>query len=448
MISSPAPQMKRSISLLQASAINMIDMIGIGPFVVMPLVMQMMGRGTYLWAWIAGAVIAAIDGMLWAELGAAMPEAGGSYQFLKAAYSHKRWGRLMPFLFVWQTLFQAPLVVASGAIGFAQYLTYLAPLGWIGKKAVSGAVVVLITALLYRKTGAIGKISVFLWAGVIVTILWIIAGGLTHGQATPPPAVRENTGFQWGILFWGVLGHATVKSMYSFLGYYNVCHLGSEIRNPGKNIPRSIFISVAGVALLYLCMNLSIVHVLPFEQARHSEFIVSIFIEKAYGKWAAGIATLLVLWIAFSSLFSVMLGYSRIPYAAAVDGNFFAVFSRLHPRKEFPHISLLALGGVAFVFSMLFRLTDVISAILAMRILVQFIGQAVGLAILRKRNGSRNLPFKMWLYPLPVIFTIIAWLYVFVSTGWKFAVSGILLIALGVIVFFTAGRRLFHFKLQ
>lgn len=436
-----APQLKRSISLLQASAINMIDMVGIGPFVVMPLVMQLMGENTFLLAWIAGAVIALIDGMVWAELGAAMPAAGGSYQFLKAAYGNGRWGKLMPFLFVWQTLFQAPLVVASGAIGFAQYFTYLLPVGWLGKKMISGAVVILLTGLLYRKIDAIGKISVLLWSGVIITILWIIIGGITHAHVAVLPSFRATGGATLHALFWGALGHATVKSMYSFLGYYNVCHLGGEIKRPERNIPLSIFISVIGIAVLYIGMNMSIVQVVPWKEARNSEFIVSIFIERAYGKGAAMIATLLVLWIAFSSLFAVMLGYSRIPYAAAADGNFFPVFSKLHPRKNFPHLSLLALGGVAFVFSLLFRLTDVISAILAMRILVQFIGQAAGLIILRKRNGTSHLPFKMWLYPLPVIFTIIAWIGIFISTGRKFAISGIIMTGIGTIVFLFLRRR-------
>ncbi|HVB02780.1 MAG TPA: APC family permease [Chitinophagaceae bacterium] len=430
------PALNRSISLLQATAINMIDMVGIGPFVALPLVMQLMGRGTFIYAWILGAVIALIDGMVWAELGAAFPAAGGSYQFLKAAYGGKgKWGRLMPFLFVWQTLLQAPLVVASGAIGFAQYSTFLFPLGWLGKKILSGGVVILVTFLLYRKTGILGKLSVFLWAGVVITILWIISGGVFHGHAPVQHWVPTNQQTVLTAIFWAALGHATVKSIYCYLGYYNVCHLGGEIRAPGHNIPRSIFISITGVALLYTGMNLSIARIVPWNTATHSEFIVSTFIEQVYGKNAAEIATGLVLWIALASLFAIMLGYSRIPYAAAVDGNFFPAFARLHPRKDFPYVSLLALGGTALVFSLLFNLTEVISAILAMRILVQFIGQAVGLVRLRKKHAKAFFPFRMWLYPLPVIGSVAAWLYIYIFTGWKFALSGLLMIVLGVLVF-------------
>ena len=401
--------LKREISLLQASAINMIDMVGIGPFVVMPLVISMMGSNLFLWAWILGALIAFIDGMIWSELGAAYPLAGGSYNFLKQAYGSK-WGGLMSFLFVWQTCIQAPLVVASGAIGFAQYFNYLVPvkgfvqyfhyhipLSVVQQKIVSGTVVVLVTMLLYRNIKTIGKISVFLWTGVIITLLWIIIGGFTHKQVTYT-FLPEHASTLFTPAFLAVLGHGAVKTVYSYLGYYNVCHLGNEINQPQKNIPRSIFISVAGIAVLYLCMNVSIVGVIPWQEAQHSKFIVSTFIEKIYGARAAQIATALVLWIAFASLFAVMLGYSRVPYAAAADNNFFPIFARLHPRKEFPYVSLLFMGALGLIFSLLFKLSEVISAILAMRILVQFIAQAIGVVLLRKKHGS-NLPFRMWLYP-------------------------------------------------
>src|SRR5580693_6178152 len=177
----PELHMKREISLLQATSINMIDMVGIGPFVTLSLVIQLVGSNLFIWAWVFGAVTALVDGMIWSELGAAYPLAGGSYNFLKEAYG-KKWGPMMSFLFVWQTCLQAPLIIASGAIGFSQYFDYLVPLGPYGKKAVSGVLVIIVVALLWRNIRTIGKISVFLWAGVILTILWIIVSGWTHRQ--------------------------------------------------------------------------------------------------------------------------------------------------------------------------------------------------------------------------------------------------------------------------
>jgi fructoselysine transporter len=430
--------LKREMGLLQATSINMIDMVGIGPFVMMSIVISIVGSNLFLWAWVFGAVTALIDGMIWSELGAAYPLAGGSYNFLKEAYGPK-WGRLMSFLFVWQTCLQAPLVIASGAIGFAQYFDYLVPLGFWGKKIVSGMVVILVILLLYRNIKSIGKMAVFLWAGVIITILWIIISGFTHRHVSyscTPSGDQSMFTLSFSLL----LGQASVKTIYSYLGYYNVCHLGGEIKDPGRNIPRSIFISIFCIAALYLCMNISIVGVVPWQQAMHSDFIVSLFIEKIYGHNMARVATMLVLWIAFASLFAVVLGYSRVPYAAAADGHFFPIFARLHPRKHFPHISLLFIGSLGFLFSLQLKLEHAISAILAMRILVQFVAQAIGVVILRKRVGTADLPFKMWFYPLPVILSVAIWLFVLYSTG-KVALFGLFLAACGGIVFyFTRGR--------
>lgn len=426
--------LKRELSFTQAVALNMIDMVGIGPFVVLPLVIGIMGGPQHISAWIAGAVLALIDGFIWAEFGAAMPKAGGSYVFLRESFG-ERWGKLMSFLFIWQTMIQAPLVIASGSIGFAQYLSYILPLDDVTRKMASGTLVVILTFILYRKISTIGKISVALWIGVLGTMAWFIIGGLSHFD--PKLAFDYPEGawdFRWA--FWVALGQGTVKTMYSYLGYYNVNHLGGEIKNPEKNIPRAIFISIIGIAVLYLAMQFAVIGVIPWQEAKDSQFIVSTLIERLYGTIAATVATVLVLWIAFASLFAVMVGYSRIPYAAAIDGNFFSVFGKIHPTKNFPHISLLWLGGTAFVFSLLFRLSDVISAILAMRILVQFIGGAVGVMLLRQRIGSGNLPFKMWLYPLPAVVAILLWLSILFSTGWKFALSGVGMTLLGIVVYY------------
>ena len=440
-LASAAAPLPRRLGLLPATALNMIDMVGIGPFVTLPLVMGLMGPN-FLFAWLVGAGLALMDGLVWSELGAAHPEAGGSYRFLKLAYGETSWGRLLSFLYVWQTLVQAPLVLASGAIGFAQYAGYLVPLdAWWQPKAVAGGVVLLIVALLYRRIEDIGRLGVMLWVCVLALLGWLIFGGVTHplhSVAWWPVAWQPPTHLVGGdksnlsapLLMAAALGLATVKTIYSYLGYYNVCHLGGEIQNPARNIPRAMFLSILGIMMLYLALNWAVGSVVSWQEVQawqaagvakasgapdKSQFIVSVFVERLYGPVAAQIATGLVLLVAFASLFAVLLGYSRIPYAAAADGEFLEIFGRLHPTKHFPHVSLLILGGVGFVFSLLFRLGEVISAILAMRILVQFVGQAIGLVLLRRRRGSANLPFRMPLYPLPVVLAVAVWLWVFYS---------------------------------
>ncbi|HUK52834.1 MAG TPA: APC family permease [Candidatus Binatia bacterium] len=426
-------QLERGLGLAQATALNMIDMVGIGPFVVVPLVIEAMPGPQCLLAWAAGAVVALMDGCIWAELGAAMPLAGGSYVFLREAYGPGRWGRFMSFLFIWQTMFQAPLVMASASIGFAQYASYLVPLGKWEQKAVSAAVILAVVALLYRRIEQIGKITLLLWGGVIATLLWLIWTGLSHFElarlTSAPPGSWDLSG-----LFFAGLGHATVQTMYTYLGYYNVCHLGGEIRAPERNIPRSIFLSIAGVAALYLLMQTAILGAIPWQDARGSSFIFSTLVERIYGAGAARLATVMVLWVAFGSLFALTLGYSRVPYAAAADGTFFRVFARVHPTRHFPYVSLAALGAAGLLFSLLFRLREVIAAILAMRILVQFIGGAVGVLILRKKWGPERRPFRMWLYPVPAVLAIALWLAVFFSTG-RVALAGLGAMAAGTAVF-------------
>ncbi len=436
--------LQRRLGLFQSTVLNMIDMVGIGPFITLPIVMGLIG-GMYLYAWIAGALLSFVDAMIWSELGAAYPLAGGSYNFLKEAYGKNGAGRMMSFLYTWQTLIQAPLVAASAAIGFASYFVYLVPLQDWQQKIVAGLVIVFITFLLYRKIDSIGKIGVLLWAGVIALLAWIIFAGISHGNILQP--LKNMTGsFDWYVLGSFAFGQACVKTIYSYLGYYNVCHLGGEIKEPGKNIPRSMFISVAGIAILYLSMNLSISSVIPWQEikswqgAGKNEYVVSIFIERLYGNTAAMVATVMILWVALASLFAVMLGYSRVPYAAAIDGAFFKVFGKLHPTKNFPYISLLFLAGLAFIFSLLFRMGDIISGILGMRILIQFIGQAIGVVLLRKRNGKRALPYKMPLYPLPVILAIIMWLLVFYATGQLIIKSFLVVFGSGLLVYFVLAK--------
>ena len=426
-------QLERGLGLKEAVALNMIEIVGIGPFVVSSLVIEAMGGPQAMIAWLAGAVIATLDAFVWSELGAAMPKAGGTYVFLREAYGPNKWGRLMSFLFVWQTFIQAPLSVASASIGFARYATYLHPLNKWEAKAISGGLVLLLIVLLYRRITAIGKISVLLWAGVIGTMLWLIWGGMTHFDkklAFDFPAGA----FSFSSLWFAGLGSAMVSTVYSYWGYYNICHLGGEIKQPEKNIPRGIFLSVLGIAALYLLMQSSILGVVPWREAQDSKFLASLFVERLYGHGTAQVVTCMVLWIALASVFSVLLGYSRVPYSAALDGNFLSVFAKVHPTKHFPHVSLLVLGGLALILSVTLDLQTSIAGILAVRLIVQFIGQAVGLMMLRRRWGPEKFPFKMWLYPAPAVLTMFGWAWLFWQTGparkW-----GLLEIALGVVAY-------------
>ncbi len=440
-------QLPRRFGLLQATALNMINMIGIGPFITIPLLMTALGGPQAMLGWFVALAIVICDGMVWSELGAAMPRSGGSFGYLREAFGRERFGRLMAFLFVWQFILSGPLEIASGYIGFSQYFGYL----WPGLS--KGQLFLLIVgvgflnvALLYRQIHSIATITVSLWVGTMITTIAVIVTGAIHFDPAvafdfPPGAFDFSLGFLMG------LGAASRVGIYDYLGYYDVCYIGDEVKNPGRVIPRSILISTVAVAAIYFGINLSIIGVIPWREFvpndlhPQSNFIVSIFMERVYGSTVATIFTLMILWTAFGSVFALLLGYSRIPYAAARDGYFFAAFARLHPTKGFPYVSLLVLGGISIVAS-LFSLGVVIDALIATRILVQFIGQVFGVILLRRTQPDLPRPYRIWFYPLPTGVALFGWLFIFVTTDVRVIAFGLGLLGLGVVCFLVWSSRL------
>ncbi len=435
-------QLHRSFGLLQATAMNMSNMVGVGPFLTIPLILGAMGGPQALCGWLAGTVIALCDGLVWAELASAAPGSGGSFEYLKVAYGGTRLGRVLPFLFIWQFILSGPLEVATGNIGFAQYATYV--LGWEPERAralapwIAAGVGTLAVLLLYRKIESVGRLMVVLWAGMILTLAVLLIPGVWHlspqaAFAFPPGAFSLSLGFVLGF------GQATQLAMYDFLGYYSVCNIGDEVKQPSRTIPRSILISVLVIAVIYLTLNLSIISVVPWEAAARSSHIAAEFMERLYGRTAAVLLTVLICWTAFASVFALLLGYSRIPYAAARDGYFFSAFSRLHPRGDFPHVSLLVLGAITIIASF-FPLDAVISAMMVTRILIQFIAQNVAVVLLRRR-GATTSSFRMALYPLPCLIALLGWLFIFATTGVWYILGGVGTLILGLAAYAAWSRR-------
>lgn len=422
-------ELHRSFGLLQATAMNMSNMVGVGPFLTIPLILSAMGGPQAMLGWLVGATLAICDGLVWAELASAVPASGGSFEYLKVAYAGTPWGRLLPFLFIWQFILSGPLEVASGNIGFAQYATYLVPMTPSQIQWLAVAASALAVLALYRKIETVGKMMLVFWGGMLLTISVVLVCGLSHFDAHvafdfPPGAFTFSRGFVFG------LGSATLVAMYDFLGYYSVCYIGDEVRRPSRTIPRSILIAVLVVAALYISMNVSIISVLPWREALESKYIVSDFMERLYGRTGGVLVTLLICWTSFAAVFALLLGYSRIPYAAARDGFFFSVFSRLHPRGDFPHISLLVLGAISIGASF-FPLDAVISALICTRILVQFLAQIIAVAVLRKQ-GRRNTGFRMALYPLPSLIAYLGWIFIFVTSGFWYITAGLGTLVTGV----------------
>jgi len=449
----------RGLGLKEAAALNMIDMVGVGPFITIPLILAEMGGPQAMLGWLLGALLALCDGLVWAQLGAAMPHAGGTYVFLREAFGPRGWGRLLSFLFIWQMLFRAPMSMASGLIGFADYADYF----WHGlgfaslvagdggrtleHRLLAAGVGLVIIFLLYRRITAIGRMSLVLWVVIFGTIGWILFGGLTHFNAAAVFAFPRGAFDLASFAFYLGLGNATAFAIYDYLGYQNVCYLGAEIREPARVIPRAIIISILAIAVLYLAMNISLISVIPWQEALGSKYIVSTFMERLYGVRAAQLVTALILVAAFASVWSLLLGYSRIPYAAALDGGFFRVFSRVHPEKRFPHVSLLAVGGVTILVAFFFGLKEAIKALLALRILIEFVAQAVAVFVLTR--AGMKFPFRMWLYPVPAMAAIGLWLALLAALVMSLETWLILLVvgvfAAGLAVYLVRARWLGEF---
>ncbi|MFL6427060.1 MAG: APC family permease [Acidobacteriaceae bacterium] len=455
----PPPHLPRELGQGSALALNMLEMVGVGPFITLPLIVAAMGGPQAMLGWVLGAALALCDGLVWAELAAALPEAGGSYAFLREIYGPGRTGRLISFLYVWQFTLSAPLVMASGAIGLAQYASYLYP-GLALKLAANGpfahiersslvavGVVVLVVVLLYRRLRAIERMAWVLWSGVIFTLGITIAAGLAHFHARqafsfPAGAFQLNHGFFIG------LGAAMLIATYDYWGYYTIAYLAGEVRDPGRTLPRTILGSIVIIAVLYLVMNVSVLGVIPWQDftstrpsASHTA-VVAELLGRSFGPVWAKIGAWLVIWTAFGSLFSLLLGGSRVLWAAAAEGNYFRPLARLHPRGAFPANALLVLGGIACLCCF-FDLKAIIAALVALRIVLQFLLQQVGVVLLRLRRPDLPRPFRIWLYPVPVVFATLGFLFVLASrahAGREIAAALVVTVS-GVAVYLRRARR-------
>lgn len=446
--------LRRRLSLLQAVSLNMSMMVGIGPFITIPTFVATMGGPHAMIGWVLGAAVALADGLVWSELAAAFPGSGGTYHFYDAVYGSTRVGRLLKFLFVWQFLFSGPLEVATGAIGLAQYVGYLWPAlkhtAWhwqlslpvLGRhdwrvengQLLAVGVMAAVTALAYRRIEAAGRLMVALWLGMLATVAWVIVAGLSHFDGSLAFAVPHGA---WAVdsRFVSGLGLALGIAMYDYLGYYQVCYLGDEVADAPRTIPRSILLSVGLVAAFYLTMNVSILGVLPWRAVVASKHVASDLMLYLYGAGAARLVTAMIVWTAAASTFAALLGYSRVPYAAARSGHFFAGLAKTHPVGDFPHRSLLLIGALAMV-ACLAELGTVIEALLTSRILIQFVGQIATVCYVRSVPGlASKLRFRMALFPLPAVVALAGWLYAFGSTNSKTLFYGMGTLALGLVAF-------------
>lgn len=433
------------MGLLAATSTNIISMVGVGPFLTIPFMVAAMNGPHVIYAWIAGLVLALADGLVYAQLGAALPGSGGGYLYLREAFKPFGLGGLMAFLFIFQTILIAPLSVAGGAVGFADYLQFVwTAMTPLEHNLIAAAVCIVSTALLWRRIEEIGRLAVVMLVVVLVTVGWVIVAGLfafSPSQAFdfPPEAFTFDRSLLMSI------GAASVLAMYSYGGYNQVCNIGDEIENPRVTIPRSIVVSTFIVAALYMLMTIVILGMIPWQEVKESRTVASLFIERTFsnpetGRLAGIAMTGLILFVAAASLYATILGYSRIPYAAARDGDFFKAFAHVHPKKGFPDVSLITIAIVSIPFCF-FSLGQLVSWLIQVQVLLRFIWQCAAVILLRRYRPDIPQPFTMWLYPWPAILSGALWLFIFFTGPWEGIVFSVAFLLAGIAAYWLFVQR-------
>ncbi len=444
MSSPPQPGLERKIGPLQATAINMTQMCGIGPFVTIPAMVATLGGPQAMFGWLIGAVIALADGLIWAELGAALPGAGGTYVYLREAFG-VRTGRLMPFLFAWSAVLFIPLIMSTGIIGLVQYLGYLIPgvadeAGTTGLGKVIGlGVIVLVVLALFRRIGEIGKLTTVLFAIMLFAALSVIVAAFTHFDGAQAFAFTPGAFSFGGGAFWAGLGAGLIIAIYDYLGYNTSAYLGGEVRDPGRTLPRSIIFSILGIMSLYFLLQLGVLGSIPLEELKSATSVASTVLEQAWGAGAAKIITVFIVIAAIGSVFAGLLGGSRVPFEAARDKVFLPVFAKLHPKLNLPTAGVLTMGLITAIGS-LFTLTAVINAAVTVLVIVQSLAQVAAIVVLRRRRPDLDRPYRQWLYPIPTIIALLGWVYIYFSATWLSIGLSVGWIALGVAAFLAYAK--------
>ncbi|MEY4612379.1 MAG: Serine/threonine exchanger SteT [Planctomycetota bacterium] len=455
-------ELKQHFNLVQATALNISMVVGAGVFVTIPLMLAHLPGPLALLGWVAAGVLILLDGMIWSELGSAFPGSGGSYLYLLEGFGKKSWGKLMAFLFIWQFMLSGPLEVASGLIAMSQFAAAIHPdiqswneqltwkfaliegtdLAWSisPSRLLAFALGAFLIFLLYRKVEILGKLTIVFSAGVLVAILWIIIDGILHFNHA---GAFELAGTDWPGLggFSSGLGQAMILAMYSYLGYYNICYVGDEVKDPGRTIPRSIFLCSVTVISLFLMVHIALTSVvdwkkIPVHPPEVDSFsLAAEFMKILHGEGAAILMTLFLVWSCLGAAFAALLGYSRIPYGAARKGHFFRGLARVHTTHQIPHFSLLLVGGLTLFWSF-FDLGSVITALVTTRILEQFLGQIVALMLLRRNQPELERPYKVPFYPWPCLVASAGWLFLYFSAGWIFIALGLITLLFGGLFYF------------
>ncbi len=412
-----------------AFGFNTMMMFGTGPFISIPYtVASVEPSGSHALVGYSIALVACVcDAFICGELGSMFPYSGGSATYLKHLYGENTFGQFAAFIFLFQFMVAGPAEIASGFIAIAEYLIYFDTevLGYGARVGISLGALAISTLLLLMSNKEIAWVTVTL-AGITIAavVLSVIVGFSKFETGLLDAPSDAFAGSASTVL--KSLAAATRFGVYDMTGYYDVCFMGDEVKNPRKIIPLSCISTAVVIGIVYLIVYISVLGVIDWrviapiysdDSDEDQIGIMSLFYEKTINKGFAQFFTIVVVITIFGSVYSMMAGFQHLLASGAKDGFFFSIFAKRHPKTDIPYVALLTLSALSAAWCF-FSLDTVIDAMTTLLVFVQFIGQAVGLLYYRWKTPYEELPegWRMPLYPLPVIIQIILFFYIFITS--------------------------------
>jgi amino acid transporter len=450
------PELIRGLGLVQASAIVVGTVIGTGIFLVpSSIARQVDSVGLVFLVWVVGGLLSLAGALSYAELGAALPEAGGEYVFLRRAY-----GPLWGYLYGWeQFVIGKTGSIATVATGFALFLGFFVeslgtewlrvPVGtWTwsltGAQVVSLAAIVGLTVLNFFGIVLGGNVQAVLTALKVSVILGLVAVGFALGQGSwsnfTPFFVPTNRGADTLTAF----GVALVAALWAYDGWNNLVMVGGEVRDPQRTIPRALIFGVLGVGLVYMLSNAVYFYILPLAAVKSSPRVAQDAAQQFLGDRGAAVITLGALVSSFATLNAAILSGARVAYAMARDGLFFRHVADVHPAHRTPAKALLLQAGFACFIVILFGSFEQSFTYTIFGLWIFYGMTTASVFVLRRREPELPRPYRTWGYPwVPGIFVVVAAVFVvnILLTNPKETGLGLLLLVAGLPLYWFWRRR-------
>lgn len=433
-------EFKRDLGLFEGVSVIGGIMIGSGIFFLGSFVLQRthLAPGLALLAWLAGGVISLLAGLCYAELGAAMPRAGGAYVYLSEAY-----GPIVGFLSGWTSFFVgASGSIAALAVAFATYFSALVPLSALAIKLLAAGVIVFLTVINALGVRLGGKVQNFFMVAKLLPIVVLIIAGLASGSAENAFTVSPGGS---GLI--SSFGMALIAALWAYEGWHNINNIAEEIKDPRRNLPLALLIAIGGVTLVYVLFNYALLRVLPAAEIAADAKPAAAAARLIFGPWGTSLVTLGALISIFGSTNGCVLVFPRIYYAMARDGLFFPFFTAVHPRYRTPVPSLIA----SAVVSIILLWTGTFQQLTTMVVFSGWIFYTLTIGsvfVLRRKYPDLARPYKVWGYPVVPLVSILTSLFLLGNTlieDPRSSLFGLVIPALGVPAYYwfkaTQGER-------